>query len=148
VNVEAPDLLRKQRRKEANDRWRLAHPERIKEFNKRYRTANYERVRAAENEYNRKHREQRRAYARAYHAANKEQRLEFNRTERHGITRTIRDWMYESQDGACAGCMVPMPDAELQIDHDHSCCPKKWSCGRCVRGLLCGRCNSLDVLAK
>lgn len=29
----------------------------------------------------------------------------------------------------------------LSVDHDHGCCPGERSCGRCIRGLICLRCN-------
>ena len=29
------------------------------------------------------------------------------------------------------------------MDHYHKCCPGKTSCGKCVRGLLCGNCNTI-----
>lgn len=30
----------------------------------------------------------------------------------------------------------------LVVDHDHDCCHGEKSCGQCVRGFLCGACNS------
>jgi hypothetical protein len=27
------------------------------------------------------------------------------------------------------------------VDHDHSCCPGRKACGKCIRGLLCANCN-------
>jgi hypothetical protein len=65
---------------------------------------------------------------------------------RHHLTPERYREMRDAQGGVCPMCgdgfwwrlgkMMP-----LVIDHDHACCPK-WSCGRCVRGLLCHICNS------
>lgn len=57
----------------------------------------------------------------------------------YGITRGEYEAMLSDQGGTCAIC--PRTD-NLVVDHDHNCCPGKRSCGDCVRGLLCGQCNS------
>jgi hypothetical protein len=53
--------------------------------------------------------------------------------------------MLEAQNYRCANlvCLTDEPGGKgrWHIDHDHSCCPGKRSCGKCVRGLLCHSCS-------
>lgn len=49
--------------------------------------------------------------------------------------------MFERQGGWCPGGHA-MDMGEAQVDHDHTCCPGREACGACVRGLLCGDCNT------
>ena len=65
--------------------------------------------------------------------------------KRYGITVEKYGQLFEAQAGKCAICGSTDPGRRseyLAVDHDHSCCSGKRSCGKCVRGLLCVRCNS------
>ena len=46
--------------------------------------------------------------------------------------------LLETQNGQCALCDFEFTGSStIRIDHDHSCCPGRTSCGKCIRGLLC-----------
>lgn len=58
---------------------------------------------------------------------------------RYGLTAEKAAALVEGYGGKCPVCLrVP---AVWAVDHDHACCPGKFSCGSCVRGLLCRPCN-------
>lgn len=62
----------------------------------------------------------------------------------YGITPEQYDTIKAVQGGRCAICQKATGESKrLAVDHDHTCCPGSTSCGRCVRGLLCGPCNDL-----
>ena len=45
------------------------------------------------------------------------------------------------QGGKCGICQKEFGQDQPRVDHDHSCCDGRISCGKCVRGLLCDICN-------
>lgn len=62
------------------------------------------------------------------------------RFKRYGVTKQ------EYVAATLAGCEIcGRTDQTLHVDHDHSCCSgrggKAKTCGKCVRGFLCGSCN-------
>jgi Recombination endonuclease VII len=73
-----------------------------------------------------------------------------NKLNRLGITEEQYQDLLEAQGRACAMCREPFGDTRdtfPQIDHDHNCCEpdpsgRARSCGECIRGLLCFRCNT------
>lgn len=48
--------------------------------------------------------------------------------------------MRRSKENKCDACGRTVE--KLNIDHDHSCCNRKGSCGKCIRGMLCTGCNT------
>lgn len=75
--------------------------------------------------------------------ADKERYFGYLYRNKFGITLDQYESMLESQCGGCAICAKQPIEGEprLSVDHDHSCCKGKKSCGACVRGLLCNDCN-------
>lgn len=63
---------------------------------------------------------------------------------RHGLTKEQYEAMMEQQQGICAN--PACSNEATVIDHDHTCCPGKRSCGKCVVGLLCSGCNTAEGL--
>lgn len=79
----------------------------------------------------------------------RECRIDRRTADYYGITAADYRKLLVEQGGVCRICGKPETATHqagslrrLAVDHDHKCCPGKTSCGRCIRGLLCARCNS------
>ena len=67
-------------------------------------------------------------------------RIKYN----YKLTQQDCKTLWITQDKACAICKKPYEIRRLHVDHDHLCCiTNKATCGACIRGLLCQKCNFL-----
>lgn len=108
-------------------------------FQERYQ-ANRSRTLAAQKRYRDSNKEKVAAKNKEYYWANRRKFFEYTLKNTYGITLEQFHSLLVAQDGRCAICNEPMEDPS--VDHDHSCCPGKKSCGRCIRGLLDKNCNA------
>jgi hypothetical protein len=63
---------------------------------------------------------------------------------KHGISIERFMKIMDDQDYSCAICGVYLASDDAPkrcIDHDHAHCASSFSCGECVRGILCTKCN-------
>lgn len=127
----------------AESKERNARPEekaRKREYNLAYREANSERLKEADRQRNI-------AYSSSPEYRAHRKALVYQR--KYKITLEQRDEMLAVQGGVCKVCGSPDPRGrDWHTDHDHSCCPSRTSCGECIRGILCGPCNTLLGWAK
>jgi hypothetical protein len=75
--------------------------------------------------------------------SNPEKESARKRLAKYGITPERFEQMKRDQDNKCAMCFCSEPGGmgDWHVDHNHRCCPGTKSCGKCIRGLLCFRCN-------
>jgi hypothetical protein len=86
-----------------------------------------------------------------YYASEKGRTMQRRKTlQKFNITVEQYDALFQAQGGLCAICRQPETARHrgrgrviaLAVDHNHNCCPERgYSCGKCIRGLLCDRCN-------
>jgi hypothetical protein len=106
-----------------------------------------ENARAYSRAYYYSHKEQNKAYHKEYIAANPDKQARYRatgRSKQYGMTADARHAMYQAQGRACYLCRAPIEEwgRSTHVDHDHSCCPRGGSCGKCIRGLACHDCNT------
>jgi recombination endonuclease VII len=117
-------------------KWRQENAEHVRQYTEEYRAKNskamYEKAMAKERQWRQEHPElvSRRNF--------------LNKLKRYHITEDQFFAILEIQGGCCVLCRSDKPTLiQWTIDHDHLCCPDSCkSCGKCVRGILCGNCNS------
>lgn len=80
-----------------------------------------------------------------FDAARRRATDERRRFTRHGgFTPEAFEELLAAQGGVCAICRGDVVDVRGRagmLDHDHECCPGAYGCPRCIRGVLCNRCN-------
>lgn len=85
----------------------------------------------------------------AYSKYNVEARANHRLKTRYGISLEKYNHIFAQQGGRCAICLNSKSGGKgWNVDHDHSCCPGRRSCGKCVRGILCHACNVMIGFAK
>lgn len=118
----------KERYKKNAAAWKEKNPDKLKE----YAAARLKKNPDYLKEWNQKNPDKAKEYA------------ERDKLRRYGLTIEDYNNLLAQQNNRCAICKEESKDGRsLHVDHDHSCCKGRGSCGKCVRGLLCVYCNSM-----
>jgi len=67
-------------------------------------------------------------------------RMGMRRFRAYSLSLDQAESIMSAQGGCCALCGKEL-GARFSVDHDHGCCDRPGSCGKCVRGFVHQRCN-------
>lgn len=115
--------------------------------NKRYSDGLQSYCRGCMKQYRKDNKERMDANRAAWFEKNADHARDKHMQNTYGITLEKYNALLLVQDNCCAICGSDSPgmrngkELSFSVDHDHNCCPGKKSCGDCVRGLLCSKCN-------
>ena len=72
-------------------------------------------------------------------ACNSNRKKNENLVRKYGIT--LEQWtkILTEQGNSCKICY--RDSKRFVVDHDHTCCPGRNTCGNCIRGIICENCN-------
>lgn len=83
--------------------------------------------------------------SRRYRRNNPTKRLDTIYRYRYGWSLDEIEALARWQEHRCASCRKIK---RLYVDHDHRCCGAYPTCGRCLLGLVCNRCNTQNLLRR
>lgn len=68
--------------------------------------------------------------------------------KKHGMSIIQREERLDAQERKCLACKQHISFQDdgspmAQVDHDHACCAGAEGCEKCVRGIVCMRCNTV-----
>lgn len=72
------------------------------------------------------------------------QNRNYHLMKKYGLTHDDILKKLKTQGNVCKVCKSPDPKGVgWVVDHNHNCCPGKYTCGKCIRAILCDPCNKL-----
>jgi hypothetical protein len=70
-------------------------------------------------------------------------KYKLHRLPKYHLSEAAFDALLSKQNYQCGICRKEFSETNIPcIDHDHHCCKGNKSCGNCIRGLLCRKCNA------
>lgn len=138
-NVSTPFVRNRNQCKECN-----------KKKSKQWRKDNPDKARAANRSWKQRHPERVKELAVKWNAANKD-KLKAEKARNHlrrkyNLSNEAFSSLLTEQSNRCKICNREfnflIKSLKPHVDHNHSCCSMRKTCGKCTRGLLCGTCNS------